>query len=358
MIKLATRTRRLALPLLLATMLASCGGQDKTPAPTAINGLQTLQVGIDDVGQGRAWDGVVQAVRQAVLSAQTNGRITSVLHDVNDRVAAGEVLVRLSAVEQQAGVDVARAQLRAAQASAREADNTYRRYLGLAEKQYVSKAQLDQVRATRDAMVAASDAARAQVANAGQQTDYTTVRAPYAGIVSSREVEPGESVNAGQPLMTVFAPEALRIEVSIPQSDAERIRANPEARITFDDGRRVEAAGVIVFPSADPASHAVNVRVQLPALDPVPQPGRTAKVAFPAIASASYPHVPITALVRRGEVTAVYVVAEGRVSLRQLRLGASSGERVEVISGVRPGETIAADPVAAAQALAAARKGD
>lgn len=349
---------RIGFVLLLASALAACGSDERSHEASPIQGLDTLTVGAADTGRGRAWDGVVEAVRQAALTAQTSGRVAEVLRDVNDVVAAGETLVRLSAVEQRAGVDAARAQLRAAEAAAAESEGNYRRYLELSQGQYVSRSQLDQMRAMRDSAVAARDAARAQVANAGQQTDYTTIRAPYAGIVSTRDIEPGESVGVGQPLMTLFSPEALRIEVSIPQSDAERVRASPKATVTFDDGRSVEASELTVFPAADPFTHAVKVRVRLPALDPAPQPGGTAKVAFPAVAGVANPRVPASALVRRGEVNAVYVLDDGRLSLRQLRLGERVGDDVDVIAGLKPGETIAADPLAAVRALVAARQGD
>lgn len=346
---------RAALPALMLLALAGCGGDPAQPAARP-HDVRTVEVQAADAGGGRSWDGVVEAVRQAALSAQTGGRVVEVRRDVGDRVAAGEVLVRLTAVEQQAGVDAARAQLRAAEAFLAEAESNHQRYLSLADAQYVSKAQLDQVRAARDSARAARDAARAQLANVGQQSDYTVVRAPYAGIVSARRVEPGETVGPGQPLMAMYAPEALRIEVGVPQSDAEAIRANPVAGVRFDDGRRVEATQVTVYPSADPATHSVAVRVQLPALDPAPRPGGTARVAFPAVAGAGHPRVPASALVRRGEVNAVYVLADGRLSLRQLRLGSQAGDQVEVIAGVKAGERIAADPSAALQALVAARK--
>ena len=109
--------------------------------------------------------------------------------------------------------------------------------------------------------------------------------------------------------------------------------------------------------TSDAATHSVNVRVQLPSLDPAPLPGSTAKVSFPATKGTAFPRVPASALVRRGEVNAAYVVAGGRVVLRQLRIGGQSGDQVEVISGLKPGEKIAADPVAAARALAKAREG-
>ena len=349
---------RLLLPLLLVAGLAACGREAPVAPAARVEGLQTFQVPAAEAAGGRAWEGVVEAVQQATLSAQTNGRVAAVERDVNDRVAAGDVLVRLSAVEQQAGVDAARAQLRAAEASATEADANYRRFANLAKDQFVSKAQLDQARMARDSATAARDAARAQLANAGQQTGYTTVRAPYAGIVATRDVEPGESVGLGQTLMTVFAPGALRIDVAVPQSEAEAIRAHPVAVVVLDDGRRIDAAAVTVFPAADASTHAMRIRVQLPALDAPPQPGLTAKVAFPAVKGAAFPRVPVSALVRRGEVTAVYVLGDGRLSLRQVRLGDAAGDQVDVISGLTPGDRVAADPVAAQQALVAARKDD
>lgn len=351
---MTSRALRLFLPAAMAAMLAACGAAE-VQAPVAIDGLHTLVVPAADAAEGRGWDGVVEAVRQATLSAQTSGRVGEVLADVNDRVVAGQVLLRLSAVEQQAGVDAARAQLRAAEASANESELNYRRHADLVQGRYVSRAQFDQARASRDAAIAARDAARAQLANAGQQSVYTTIRAPYAGIVSTREVEPGESVGAGRVLMTVFAPDALRIEVSVPQSDAEAIRASPQARVRFDDGSSIDATQVTVFPAADAATHAVKVRVQLPALSPPPAPGHTARVLFPALKGGTGVRVPAAALLRRGEVNAIYVLADRRVTLRQLRLGERVGDEVEVIAGLKPGERIVADPVAAMQALVAAR---
>ncbi|MCL2658229.1 MAG: efflux RND transporter periplasmic adaptor subunit [Betaproteobacteria bacterium] len=354
---------KMLVAALLAGVLAGCGGNAKPPPEQqSIKDIQTLKVPAAGAGSGRAWDGVVEAVRQATLSAQTSARVVEVNYDVGDKVAAGAVLLRMTAVEQQAGLDSARAQLQVAEAALVEAENTWRRYVALADQQFISKLQLDQARATRDSAIAARDAARAQVSNAARQADYTTVRAPFAGIVSARNVEPGESVVfggnliSGQTLMTVFSPDALRIDVSVPQSDAAAIRAQPQAQLVFDDGRTVNIDKVMVFPSADPATHSVKVRVQLPRLDPVPMPGASVKVRFPATKGGALPRIPASALVRRGELNAVYVLAEERLSLRQLRLGEQFGKEVEVIAGLQPGEAIAVDPVATAQALAKARQ--
>jgi multidrug efflux pump subunit AcrA (membrane-fusion protein) len=179
------------------------------------------------------------------------------------------------------------------------------------------------------------------------------VRAPYAGIVSARRVEAGESVAPGQPLFGFYAPGALRVEVQVPQSVAGQVRANAQARLVFADGRLVEGGDVTVFPSADPASHTVTVRVAVPAMSAAPGPGVTAKVLFPAVAGGiALGSLPVSAVVQRGELSAAYVVEGGRVTLRQLRLGARHADRVEVIAGLERGDKVAQDPVAATQWLA------
>ena len=342
----------------LALVIASCGGESAAPLPPPLPRLDThvVQAGAD--ANGRSWDGVIQAVQQATLTAQTTGRVARVNVDVNDRVERGDVLLRLTAVEQQAGADTARAQLRAMEAAAAEAEISYRRYAALAPGQYVSRAQIDQARAARDSTAAARDAARAQLAQAGQQAEYTVIRAPFAGIVSARRVEPGESVSQGQPLMSVHAPGALRIEVQVPQSEAEAIRATNRARVVLEEGRSIDVAGVTVFPSADPATHSVAVRITLPDLPLAPRPGVIAKVFFPIGSADEAPvlRIPAHALVQRGEVSGVYVLEENRIALRQVRVGRRGAKEIEIIAGIKVGERIATDPVAAVQALIAQRK--
>ena len=349
--------KRIRTTLVAAALLAlsACGSAPETPTPAPLPKLATITVEAGGADVGRAWDGVVEAVRQADLSAQTSGRVTVVAADVNDRVIKDQVLVRLTAVEQQAGANTARAQLRAAEAGAVEAEANFARYQALGSKQFVSRLQLDQARAARDSAVAGRDAARAQLAQAGQQTEYTVVRAPFAGIVSARRVEPGESVAPGQMLMSVYAPGALRIEVQVPESDAAAIRVANKALLLLADGRRVAAAAVTVFPAADPATHSVAVRVLLPDMENPPPPGITAKVLFPIAGGGAPLQIPSSAIAQRGEVSAAYVIAGNRISMRQLRLGQRQGDQVEVLSGLKSGEIVAADPVSALQALTAQR---
>ena len=346
----------------LALLIASCSAKAPAPAEPALPALATFTVAAGAGSASRAWDGVVEAVNAATLTAQTSGRVQDVKVDVNDRVAAGAVLLRLSAVEQQSVANTARAQLRAATASAAEAEQNYRRYAGLASGQFVSRAQLDQARAARDSAVAARDAAQAGVTQAAQLAAYTVVRAPFAGVVSRRLVEPGESVAPGQALLALHAPGAMRIQVQVPQSVADQVRAAPRAEVSFGDGRSMRAAEVVVHPQADPVTHSVAVRVLLPQAGAALMPGSTAKVVFPIAASAATEpaqrqvRIPGGAVVQRGELSAVYVVEGKRLLLRQVRLGARDGDQQEVIAGLQAGEVVARDPVAATRAIAEQRR--
>ncbi len=341
-----------AIALALMASLSACSSQPDGAMPLSASTLATIRVADPSIGGERRWDGVVDSVQRAELTAQTQGRVAAVLVDVDDHVAAGQVLLRLDAIEQNASLRAAQAQLRAAEASLQEANASYRRFQALGDKQYVSKAQLDQVRAARDAASAARDAAIEQARQTAQVVAYATVRAPYAGVIAARKVEPGESVMTGQPLLTVIAPGELRVDVRVPEADAEAIRRAGKASVVTDDGRRIAVSRVVVAPAADAATHSTLVRLSL--ADSTLRPGTPIAAVFP-IAGQPQRWLPASALVQRGEVSAFYVLADGQPQLRQVRLGERRGDRVEVITGLAAGDLLVLDPVAAAQALVAQR---
>lgn len=350
------RDQRASLAAVLLA-LSACGGDAPVPAGVAVQLPAAVIVGTSDVAGGTSWDGVVQPVEQAVLSAQTAGRVTALSADVDQKVAAGAVLLRLTGEEQQAAVRSAEAQLASGEARALDAAARFRRASELVGRQLISRDEFDQIQAANSAAIAARDAAAAQLADARQQLSYTTVRAPYAGIIAARHVELGEAVAPGRALFTIYSPRQLRLEVQVPQGDAEAVRGQPVASILLADGREVQAASVTVYPSADPLAHSTTVRVQLPAMDSPPRPGQALKVRFAAATGPAGIWLPESAVVQRAELSAAYVVQDDTVLLRQLRLGRRMDGRVEVISGLSPGEAVATDPLAALQWLRDARGG-
>ncbi|WP_146908442.1 efflux RND transporter periplasmic adaptor subunit [Arenimonas daejeonensis] len=270
--------KRATPAIALATLLiGACAAEAPAPATAPPVAFETLVVEARDHARERSWDGVVEAVNQATLSAQTRGRVLELPFDVNDYVEAGQVVVRFTDVEQVSAQRRASAALNAAQADYIEAESSYRRTEELVKQQLLSRASLDQARARRDAARAALDSARAGVSEAGEQVDYTVIRAPYSGILTQRHVEVGESVQPGQPLVSGLSLQQLRVNVEVPQSDVATIREHGQATVVLPGGGRVEAAQVIVFPYADPATHSFKVRVELPEAETGLQPGATVK---------------------------------------------------------------------------------
>jgi RND family efflux transporter MFP subunit len=353
------RTVATGLFVLVATgVLPACGGRPEVAAAgqSAEAPYDTVAVSAEKMPLERFVDGRVESLDRGTLTAQTAGRVVALPVDVDDRVDAGTVLVRLKGTEQRAGLAQAEAGLAEAAARETEAQARYRRIADMQARKVVPKAALDEATAGRDAAVARLAAARAAVAAASEAVAYTEVRAPYPGVVTRRHVQVGESVGPGAPLIGLTAPGKLRVVTDLPQQWAAAVRAGGKATIHVD-GRRLAGAGVTVAPEASPDSGAVPVRVELSAADAGGLfPGMIVKVGF-AVGEAARLRVPASAVVARSEVTGVYVFdprGGGRTAFRQVRLGHSAEGKVEVLAGLAAGDRVAPDPAAAIRHLAAA----
>jgi RND family efflux transporter MFP subunit len=202
--------------------------------------------------------------------------------------------------------------------------------------------------ATLDKAKADFDAAAANRAAAGASQSHATIVAPMAGIVARRYAEAGDMATPGKPLFTIYQPGSLRVVASIPQYRLKEMRAARAAKVEFPElGKWVDATSVQLLPTADAATHVSQVRVNLPDV-PEATPGMFARVHF-VTGQAEKLTVPAVAVLRRGEVAAVYVqAADGRLSLRQLRLGDPVGEgEIEVLAGLAAGDKVVTDPVRA-----------
>lgn len=342
---------------LAALTLTACGAGSHDPTGVVhAPPLAGIVVHAEKARREQVWDGVVEAVNKVTITAQTNARVIALPYDVNDIVPKGAVLVRFSDVEQKSARNVAQAQIASAQASYNEALASYKRYAAIFAKGYISKDQMDQTRARRDAALAALQSARAQYTQVGQALDYTVLRAPYAGIITHRYVQVGEAVQAGppspQPLIALESLDDLRIDVQVPQSAVAAIRQFHAADVLLgaNANTRIVASSVSVFPYADPDTHTFTVRLQLPEGDKGLYPGMTAKVAF-ATGEATRLLVPATVLVQRGEIVGVYVINDDGVTLRQVRAGNRQGDQIEILAGLDDGERVATDAVAAMKYL-------
>lgn len=320
------------------------------PAAHAADAIETVQVKYADVPLGYSAEGVVEAVKQSTVSAQISGRVSSVNFDVGDTVKKGQILVRIDATEVSHALNESRAMLAEAQASFENAKATYERTLHLFGRKFVSQAALDRAKAEYEAAKSRVDARQANVGIAANTESYATVVAPYGGVVASRHVEVGEMAYPGKPLMTGFDPSELRLTVSIPQYRLEAVRDHigQETLILLDQGKPIRAASVTILPEANMLTHTTRVRLRFPADTHDVYPGMFARAQF-NIGHARKLLIPAASVLRRSEVTAVYVVnGPGKYELRQVRLGEPYGENeIEVLAGLSAGESVALDPVRA-----------
>jgi RND family efflux transporter MFP subunit len=184
------------------------------------------------------------------------------------------------------------------------------------------------------------------------------VVAPYGGVVSARMVEMGEMVTVGKPLMTGFDPSQLRVIANVPQHKLKDIGSRPLVTIEVPSlSRWIKAASVTVQPSADLRTHSTQVRIELPANQPNIYPGMFVRTHF-VVGKENKMLIPLSAVVRRSEVVAVYVVDDKNVPhLRQVRLGeANEQNEIEVLAGLNVGEHVAREAVKAGMAASESKR--
>jgi RND family efflux transporter MFP subunit len=354
-----------AVALLLSGLVAS-GAALAADAATNPVGPQVpvLLLGAQSVGSGAVFDGSLQAVRQSVLSAQASGRIASLSVKAGDRVKAGQVLAVIDDRATQAGVAQAQAGVAQAQANLSNAKAAYERTKDLRAQGFVAQAALDSALAQFRAAEAGAAAARAGQTQASVAQGFTRLTAPYDGWVLATHAEAGALAMPGAPVLTVYAPQPIRAVVHVPASMQALAQAAQKIEVQLPGSDQwVVPASKSSVPAADPVSQTVEWRLNLSEADGAAQvPGRQVKVRFvgtPSQAVAAQRLVlPTTALLRRGELTGVYVVTargEGQAegfALRAVRTGATHGDGVEVLAGLKAGDRVALDPVRAGLARA------
>jgi RND family efflux transporter MFP subunit len=306
-----------------------------------------------------AFDGVVEAVRQTVVAAQVAGAVVQLETKVGDRVAAGQVLMRLDARAAEQTAAASDAQVLAARAALDLASRDFDRQKQLYTDNYISKAALERAESEFKATQAQVTAQLAQSGAARTQSGLFIVKAPFAGVVSEVPVQLGDMAMPGRPLLTLYDPVALRVTAAVPQSVSVQMVAGQVLQIELPGlstaNQKITPAKVQVLPTVDAATHTVQLRASLPANLAGVAPGMFARVWLPMAGArsgtgAAALSVATSAVVRRAELTALYVLGtDGKPVLRQVRLGRVDGSQVEVLSGLMPGEQVVSDPQAAAR---------
>jgi RND family efflux transporter MFP subunit len=311
----------LAALLALAAPALAHAGSAREPLPTA----RVRLVSGGPASAGRWVAGNVLAARRATVSTRHSATVRAVHVEEGEAVSSGQLLVSLADDDLRGGLDAARAAL--AGAAAHE-----RRIAELAKERAATPSELEAATSQRAQAEAAVAAARAQLAHA-------EIRAPYAGTVQARRIDPGDLVGPGQPLLELEGG-GLELVASVSEAEARGLALGKELRFQAG-GVEGRARIVALTPGGDPLSHRRGLKARIIPGSGELRSGTFARLEVPGAGPASGGvWVPRSALVERGDLTGVFVAAAGKAELRWLSTGEPVGDQVPVRAGLKSTEAV------------------
>lgn len=269
--------------------------------------------------------GTVRAVRSATIAPLISGTVAEVRVGLGSSVRAGDVLVRLSAREIDARLDQSRAVSALAK---RDRD----RAIALKDTGAISVAQYESA-------ITQWNVAQARQAEAGTLVDRTVLRAPFAGVVTAKLANVGDTAMPGQPLLVLESPGALRFEARVPEAAVDALVVGKSLPVRLDGlDHDIEGRLAEIQPASDDATRTRLAKIDLPATPGV-RSGRFGRVLLATGASLTVA-IPSEAVVRHGQLETVFVVDSGTARLRLVRTGRERDGRMEIASGLSGDEKV------------------
>ena len=324
----------------MAALLAACGEQH-SPETTGTASTQYgpgILVEIESIPVSVPVEGTVMARNRTEITTRMMARVAALPVDVGSQVRAGQVLVRLGAEDIASNRAKADAAVEASRAALDEAARHVDRMDALLALDVVPQVQRDRADLQRIQAESQLAMANASLRDVETAVSYATILAPFDGEVVGRLVDYGDVAAPGMPLLVVEQSGPRDGKLSVPLDAAEGLAIGSILSVTAPGGRSADAPVRVVSAGADPMSKTVDVRVVLPADWPT---GVSLSGLVP-VAAAQAVTISADAVVRRGQLTGVRVLTPDGVALRWIRLGRTTrgGERVEVLSGLSPGDRI------------------
>ncbi|MEW5890224.1 MAG: efflux RND transporter periplasmic adaptor subunit [Pseudomonadota bacterium] len=332
----------LAALALAVPLLAGCS--DRQEQALAVRPVETVVVKTGAAAGMSGFAGEVRARHEADLAFRIGGKVTERHVDVGVAVKKGQVLARLDPRDAALAAQAARAQVAAAEADHALAQAELERYRRLYQQRFVSRAVLDARETAYQAARARLDQARAQAAVSGNQAAYTELRAEGDGIITAVNVEAGQVVAAGQPVMRLARPEEKEVLIHVPESRIGEVRNTGQAVVTLwaQAGRRYAGRVREIAPAADAATRTFAVRVAIVDADQDVRLGMTAHVLFGAGWEAGAALLPLTAVVQKDGKPVVWLVdpASRQVTPRPVEVAAWREDGAVVSAGVKDGDLV------------------
>lgn len=331
--------------------LAACSGDKtetaaKTETPVAV---QTATTGGTSINAGvLEASGQVEASQSVNISTRVMGYITQMKVKVGDRVNAGQLLFTVNSNDITAKRAQTDAMIAQAEAAQRAAQKDLDRYTALYKQQSASAKELDQVTLQFQSAKANADAAKQMRNEVSAQLAYTSVSAPFSGIITQKLADAGSMANPGMPVLTLEQSGNLQVSASIPENQIASVKLGEEVSMSIESVNKTITGKVIqVNPSSQFTGGQYIVKISVPAAEakqlyagmyvhlriPVKGNATAAKEAGKIL-------VPTKAIITRDQLSGLYTISSQNTALlRWVRLGATSGDQVEVLSGLAANET-------------------
>jgi len=309
------------------------------PAETA-----TGVVTVETVTVHEEATGTVQAQRRTTVSARILANIQEILVNAGDDVRRGDPLIRLDAAELQARVDEAQRAVEAARANEHRRAADLNRARRLVRDGVMSRSEFDQTEATARIATAELEQARDALERARINVGYATISSPVSGKVVDRLADPGDTATPGAPLLSLYDPSALRIEVPVRESLLARLHIGAEIDVLISDRSDIVVATVDeIVPQAEPGSRTFLVKLGLPPHEEV-YAGMFGRIMIPA-GQRERLLVPRAAIRRVGQLQFATIVSpQGTTTRRLVNIGRATADgRYEVLSGLAANERVVLD---------------
>ena len=304
----------------------------------------------DAAGQTVSLPGTLQGYVQSPIAARASGYLKRWTHDIGSRVAKGALLAEIEAPEIDQQLSQAIAAREQTASSLGLAKSTRERWEALKKRDAVSQQELDEKRSGEVQATANLAAADANVERLRQLEGFKRVVAPFAGVITRRNVDVGDLIEAGggagRVLFTLTQTDPLRVYIYVPQAYSQLVKPGQEVSITQAElrGRIFRGTVARTAGSIDAATRTMQVEIQLPNRDGLLLPGAYVQAALPLAASKALV-IPANTLMIRSEGTLVAVVgADGRIKLKLIKVGRNYGQTVEVIDGVSATDQLVLNP--------------
>jgi RND family efflux transporter MFP subunit len=308
--------------------------------------VKVTQARRGDKGQTLSLPGTLQGQVQAPISARAAGYLKRWTKDIGATVKKGELLAEIDSPEIDQQLSQALAARDQAASTLALARSTAARWEGLRKQDVVSQQDLEEKRSAVAQQQANVAAAEANVQRLRQLEAFKRVVAPFAGVVTRRNVDVGDLIDGSRVLYTLAQADTLRVYVNVPQSYAQLVKPGQSVVITQAELRGQRFTGQIVRTAGaiDTATRTLQVEVSLPNAEGRLLPGAYVQVALPMLASRAL-MVPTNALLIRQEGTLLAVVdAQGKVGLRKVSVGRNYGPDFEVLEGLGESERVVLNP--------------